>query len=57
MEYHQIFIELDVKEKSLSEGLEAVIRQVEKKKEAEYTFIQQVIPHDERNFTVVVNYR
>ncbi|MDA8354152.1 MAG: hypothetical protein M0Z65_13440 [Firmicutes bacterium] len=57
MEYDQIFIELDTKDKSLSEGLEAVIRQVQQKKEAEFVFIQQVVRHDDSNFTVIVNYR
>jgi hypothetical protein len=52
----QYFAELDLEEGiSLSEGLQELVEEAEESLESEFIEVHQVIRHDEKSFTVIIN--
>ncbi|SDW46750.1 hypothetical protein SAMN05444487_103237 [Marininema mesophilum] len=50
----QVYLELNIGEDHLANGLSQAVQEIRDSYDADSVVVQQVIPHDDKNFTVIV---
>ncbi|SFS32103.1 hypothetical protein [Marininema halotolerans] len=50
----QVYLELNIGDDHLANGLSKAVQEIRDSYQAESVVVQQVIPHDEKHYTVIV---